>query len=182
MAKARTRDARRARRKPDRQRSDDEHDGTTHEQLIRGQHDRLPLHHVVHDANRLVVRQAAMDFREIVERFAISYLTVSLAPGILAARRNLIALGDRSDISKQAFEAGPMKSLLTLTAFVDRAMREQLLRPTEPWIAMVHLIALMEAEYVQRRLMGLIETPPPDEIRAAALRGVDIYFRAYAPI
>ena len=121
-------------------------------------------------------------FREIVEHFAIAYLNVSLTPDVLAARRNFIAIAEVSDAGKRAFEAGPMKSLVLLTTFIDRAIREGFLRSAEPWVAMIHLLSLIEAEYLTRRLFGLIPTPPPEEIRGAALRAVDAYLRAYAPV
>ena len=96
-------------------------------------------------------------------------------------RRNLLNHGDRSDISKRAFEAGPMKSFMTVTAFMDRMMREGYLRQDNPWIAMVHLIALEEAELINRRMLGLVRDVPDEMIRDATLRAVEVFFRAYGP-
>jgi AcrR family transcriptional regulator len=123
--------------------------------------------------------RSAQDLREILERFGIAYLTLSLTPDIIGMRRNMIAQGDRSDISKQAFEAGPMQSLMMVAMFLNRAMSEALLRKTEPWVAMVHFIALIESEIVTRRLLGIIKNVPPEMIRDAALRAVDVFLRAY---
>jgi hypothetical protein len=58
-------------------------------------------------------------------------------------------------------------------------MSEALLRKTEPWVAMVHFIALIESEIVTRRLLGIIKNVPPEMIRDAALRAVDVFLRAY---
>ena len=97
-------------------------------------------------------------------------------------RRNLLTHGDRSDVSKQAFEAGPMHSFMLVTAFLDRMMREGYLRPDNPWVAMVHLIALNEAELMNRRLLGIVRDVPDEMIRDATLRAVEVFFRAYGPL
>lgn len=132
-------------------------------------------------ADPALVITSAQHFRETLEYFAVSYLNLSLSADILTSRRNLIAQSERSNVGKLWFEAGPAKSLMLLTQFLERGMRERFLRAADPWLAMVHLIALMESEFMMRRLLGLVEGPPPEEIRAAALRGVDVYLRAYAP-
>jgi AcrR family transcriptional regulator len=121
------------------------------------------------------------ELRGELERFCFDYLKLSLRPDIVAMRRNLFAHGDRSDVSKQAFEAGPMRSLMLVTAFIDRMMREGYLRTDSPWVAMVHLIALSESELVNRRLLGIMREVPDQMIREATLRAVDVFFRAYGP-
>src|SRR5262245_16050017 len=52
------------------------------------------------------------ELRFELERFAFDHLKFSLRPDILAMRRNLFNHGDRSDVSKKAFEAGPLKSFM----------------------------------------------------------------------
>lgn len=121
------------------------------------------------------------ELRAELERFCFDHLKLSLRSDILAMRRNLLNHGDRSDISKRAFEAGPMKSFMTVTAFMDRMMREGYLRQDNPWIAMVHLIALEEAELINRRMLGLVRDVPDEMIRDATLRAVEVFFRAYGP-
>ena len=46
-------------------------------------------------------------------------------------------------------------------------------------MAWVHLFALVEAELMPRRLLGLIRDTPEEMIREATLRAVDAFFRAY---
>jgi len=68
-----------------------------------------------------------------------------------------------------------------VTAFIDRMMREGYLRQDNPWFAMAHLIALEEAELMNRRMLGLFRDVTDEMIREATLRAVDVFFRAYGP-
>jgi AcrR family transcriptional regulator len=121
------------------------------------------------------------ELRAELERFAFDHLKLSLRSDILAMRRNLLNHGDRSDVSKRAFEAGPMKSFMAVTAFIDRMMREGHLRQDNPWVAMSHLIALEEAELMNRRMLGMFRDVSDEMIREATLRAIEIFFRAYGP-
>jgi len=121
------------------------------------------------------------ELRAELERFCFDHLKLSLKPDILAMRRNLLNHGDRSDVSKRAFETGPMKSFMTVTMFIDRMMREGYLRQDNPWVAMIHLIALEEAELMNRRMLGIVRDIPDEMIRDATLRAVEVFFRAYGP-
>ena len=133
-------------------------------------------------ANPNLKINSTQELRAELERFAFEHLKLSLQPDILAMRRNLLNHGDRSDVSKHAFEAGPMKSFMMVTAFLARMMQEGYLRPDNPWVATVHLIALEEAELMNRRLLGLVRDIPDDMIRDATLRAVEVFFRAYGPV
>ena len=124
---------------------------------------------------------STQELRAELERFAFEHLKLSLRPDILAMRRNLLNHGDRSDVSKRAFEAGPMKSFMTVTMFMDRMMREGYLRQDNPWVAMVHLIALEEAELMNRRMLGIVRDVPDEMIREATARAIEVFFRAYGP-
>lgn len=118
--------------------------------------------------------------REQLERFAVTYLKFHLSPNILAMRRNLIAQGDRSDVSRLSFEAGPRQNFIKLAEFLERAMEDGLLVKAIPWVAMQHLMSLIESEVILPRLLGIIKNVPAEMARDAALRGVDAYLRAYA--
>ena len=120
------------------------------------------------------------DLRELLERFAVAFLKFHLTPDVLAIRRNLVAQGDRSDISRLAFEAGPRHNFMMLAELLGRAMDDGLLVKAVPWTAMQHLMGLIESELILPRLLGLIKNVPPETARDAALRAVDVYLRAYA--
>jgi AcrR family transcriptional regulator len=124
---------------------------------------------------------STQELRAELERFCFEHLKLSLKPDILSMRRNLLNHGDRSDVSKRAFEAGPMKSFMAVTMFIDRMMREGYLRQDNPWVAMIHLIALEEAELMNRRMLGIVRDVSDEMIREATLRAVEVFFRAYGP-
>jgi len=74
-----------------------------------------------------------------------------------------------------------MISFMRVTAFIDRMMREGYLRQDNPWVAMTHLIALEEAELMNRRMLGIVRDMPDEMIREATQRAVEVFFRAYGP-
>lgn len=122
------------------------------------------------------------ELRAELEHFSFEHLKLSLRPDLIAMRRNLFNHGDRSDVSKKAFEAGPMKSFMIVTAFIARMMQEGHLRTDNPWVAMVHLISLNEAELMNRRMLGIVRDITDDMIREATQRSVEVFFRAYGPV
>ena len=122
------------------------------------------------------------ELRAELERFSFEHLKLSLRSDLIAMRRNLLNHGDRSDVSKKAFEAGPKMSFMKVTVFLDRMMREGYLRQDNPWVATVHLIALNEAELMNRRMLGIVRDITDEMVREATQRSIEVFFRAYGPL
>jgi AcrR family transcriptional regulator len=120
------------------------------------------------------------ELRQFLVAFGIRFLKLQTLPNVLATRRRLIAHGDRSDLGKVCFEAGPMIQLTRVAAFLERMMKEGYLRAEVPWVAMTHLTHLLESGFIIPLLLGLIKEIPPGAIEYAAPRSVEVFLRGYA--
>ena len=119
------------------------------------------------------------ELRATLVEYGLQYLKLQTSPDALSVRRSLIAHGDRSDLSKIAFESGPLQNHMLVAAFLERMMREGYLRQEVPWVALGHLIHLLESGLVLPRLIGFIKSITPEMINEAVPRSVDVFLRGY---
>ena len=109
-------------------------------------------------------------------------LQVLCSPEMLASKRLLVAEAERSGIGKLFYRKldGYMGELAVV---LRRAMDEGQLRQGDSLLAARQLRALLEADIVERCLMGALEVPPSEVmISRAAEDAVETFFSAYAPI
>ena len=109
---------------------------------------------------------------------ALRYLC---GPEMLASKRLLIAEAERSGIGKLFYRKmdGYMGEL---AAILRRAMDEGQLRQADPLLAARQFRALVEADLVERCLMGAHQAPPSAiTISRAAEDAVATFLNAYAP-
>lgn len=121
----------------------------------------------------------AEHFRAQLERLVMAFLSLVSSPDMLALRRLVQAGGGERGVSQIVFERGPKQLYLRIADFLEQGMKDGHLRHTDPWIAAMHLRGLIESEYVDRLIAGDIITITPKMIRDAALRGLDVFWRAY---
>ncbi|MEO8813115.1 MAG: TetR/AcrR family transcriptional regulator [Caulobacteraceae bacterium] len=124
---------------------------------------------------------AGPDLRRTLDRFGTDYLKLALAPDVLAVRRILIAEGARSGIGQSLFERGPQVTWTTMADFLAAEMAAGRLRAADPWTVAVHLRGLLEADLLNRALVGADVDRRVAHLRAHAARAVDVLLRAYAP-
>lgn len=108
-------------------------------------------------------------------------LRVLCSPEMLASKRLLIAEAERSGIGKLFYRKmdGYMGEL---AAILRRAMDEGQLRQADPLLAARQLRALLEADIIERCLMGALQAPPSEVMIArAAEDAVATFFCAYTP-
>ncbi len=122
----------------------------------------------------------AKDLRKGLERFAASYLALTLAPETLSVRRILIAEGSRAGIGQSLFEQGPMLTWSKMARFLEQWMQAGRLRTEDPWTVAMHLRGLIEADLVNRALIGADVDTRPAHLREHAIRAVDVLLRAYS--
>src|ERR1051326_1171701 len=121
----------------------------------------------------------AEHFHAQLERLAMALLSLVLSPDMLALRRLVQAGGGGRGVNQIAFEQGPKRLYLHIAGFLEQGMKDGHLRQADPWIAAMHLRGLIESEYVDRLLVGDIVTITPKMVRDAALRALDVFWRAY---
>jgi len=119
------------------------------------------------------------ELRETLVAYGLHYIRLQASADALSVRRSLIAHGDHSDLGKVAFESGPLQNYMLVAAFLERMMREGYLRQEVPWVALGHLIHLLESGLILPRLIGVIKSITPEMINEAVPRAVDIFLRGY---
>ncbi|MFI4941376.1 MAG: TetR/AcrR family transcriptional regulator [Burkholderiales bacterium] len=112
---------------------------------------------------------------------AKNHLRFICSQEMLASKRLLITEAERSGIGR-LFHRKMDSYTEELVAFLHRAMDEGLLRQGDPLLAAHQLRALVEADIVERCLMGASKAPlTAAAISRAAKNALTTFFRAYAP-
>jgi len=121
----------------------------------------------------------AVDLRSALLAFGCELLRVLYTPDAIAIRRLAIAESGQSGIGKMCFERATAPTEKHVADFLKRAMKRGELRTTDPRYAAVHLLALLDAEHLQRVLFGVTAAPKADAINASARRAVDAFLHGY---
>ncbi len=121
------------------------------------------------------------DLRRTLERFGARFLKLTLSAEALSARRISIAEGARSGIGQKLFERGPKLVWAKMADFITGEMEAGRLRAADPWLAAMHLRGLLEADIVNRALIGADVDARPARLQRHAADAVEAFSRAYAP-
>ena len=116
-----------------------------------------------------------------LQRFGAMYLTVVMAPEVVAIKRMVYYYAERSAVGKLLYERGPKLAWTCAAGFLQRAMEKNQLRTADSWVAAVQLRALLESEWIEQRLLGVVTNVSPAKIKLSVARAVDTFMRAYAP-
>lgn len=121
------------------------------------------------------------DLAGTLQKFGEHYLNVILLPELLIMRSIVMGEGPRSGMGRVFFDSGPAQGWGQLAQFLEGEMAAGRLRPARPWQAAVHLINLLEADYLESFMTGFAETPGTQQIVASAQEAVQVYLHGYAP-
>ncbi|MGE3690007.1 MAG: TetR/AcrR family transcriptional regulator [Novosphingobium sp.] len=111
-------------------------------------------------------------------RFARAYMDSRLLPDMIAIDRILIAEAGRSDVYAAVREKSYLKRRM-IAGLIEPEMAAGRLRDADPIRAAIHLLALIEADVLDRHLHG-DTTLTPQAIDEQVHQGVDTFLRAYA--
>lgn len=117
--------------------------------------------------------------RTVLERFGARFLELTLSPDVLAVRRILIAEGSRSGLGQRLFERGPKISWSNMAAFLETEVKSGRLRGDDPWTMAMHFRGLLEADIVNRALLGADIDSRPASLRRYSVKAVEAFLRAY---
>jgi AcrR family transcriptional regulator len=121
------------------------------------------------------------DIRQALLNFGIRLLTLLYVSQVQTVRQLVISEAGRSDLGKKCYEIGPHRSQLVVSEFLCNAMTKQKLRPADPHIAALHLMGLLESEWIYRFMFQTLKTPSDADISATADRAVSVFMAAYGP-
>lgn len=115
----------------------------------------------------------------ILQRFGAQYLRFCLMPEVVAIKRNVFYHAERWQIGEVLYERGPKVGWTRLSEFIRSAMDNKQLSEADPWIAGMQLRALLEAEWVEIRMLGAITGVTPAKIKDSVDRAIDAFMRIY---
>lgn len=116
-----------------------------------------------------------------LQRFGESFLGYISLPYAVSIQRMVIAEAGHTTIGQLFFESGPKIGHDGIAEFLKGAMARGRLRPADVTAATEHLIALLHAEIMPRRMLGLPVNTSRAQIRKVVERAVVAFMTAYAP-
>jgi AcrR family transcriptional regulator len=119
------------------------------------------------------------DLRRTLERFGVSFLVLSLSEESLSVRRNSIAEGWRSGLGERFYERGAKLLWSRMADFLAAEMETGRLRREDPWMVAMHLRGMLEADLVNRALIGAQVDARKASLKPHAARAVEALLRAY---
>ncbi|HEY2180009.1 MAG TPA: TetR/AcrR family transcriptional regulator [Caulobacteraceae bacterium] len=119
------------------------------------------------------------DVRRTLEKFGTGFLSLSLSEKMLAVRRNSIAEASRSGLGQVLFDRGAKVLWTRMADFLAGEMDAGRLRREDPWMVAMHLRGMLEADLVNRGLVGAAVDRRPKSLKVHAAKAVDALLRAY---
>ena len=119
------------------------------------------------------------DLRQELLQFGQKLLAALYSPDAIAIRRLAIAESGQSDIGKVCFERSTAPIEKRVAEFLRKEMKRGSLRTADPGTAAVHLLSLLESEFLQRLLLGVIDSISAGAVARAVRRAVDVFLSGY---
>jgi AcrR family transcriptional regulator len=121
----------------------------------------------------------ADDLKKELLNFGQKLVAALYSPEAIAIRRLAIAELGHSDIGKVVFEGSTVPMEKQVAEFLKMAMKHGALRTADPNTAAMHLLSLLEAELLQRVLLGVMETVKPEAVKGVVRRAVEVFLSGY---
>ena len=131
------------------------------------------------DAAYAVLDPETKDVAATLRRYGEKVIGLAYSSEILAARRLSYAEAGRFDIGRKIYEGACARAEARIAAFLGAAMRRGRLRKADPRIAANHLLALLEAELLQRVLYHMLDALDPKAIRGIVRRAIAVFMGGY---
>lgn len=119
------------------------------------------------------------DTRATLRKFGLQYLQLVFTPEIVAIKRLLYSNAERSKLGCLFYENGPKRGWKFISEFMERAMNKGSLRPADPMLAAIHYRSLIESEWVEARILGVLTSIPPAKLKASMERSLDAFYCIY---
>jgi AcrR family transcriptional regulator len=121
----------------------------------------------------------AEDLRHELRHFSEKFLAVLYSPDVIAIRRLAIAESRHSDVGKMSFERATLPIEKLVAEFLRKSMKRGKLRTGDSKVSAMHLLSLLESEFLQRVLLGVMGDIKSEAVNAAARRAVDAFLFGY---
>jgi AcrR family transcriptional regulator len=140
----------------------------------------LMLERVLEHANEVFdTLKPSESLRRTLEKFGAGVLSLSLSEEMLSVRRNSIAEATRAGLGQVLFDRGAKVLWSKMADFLALEMDAGRLRREDPWMVAMHLRGMLEADLVNRALVGAAVDRRPRHLKEHAAKAVDALLRAY---
>lgn len=112
--------------------------------------------------------------------FAENYLQVILSPDLMAMRGIITGELVRAGAAQQFYEAGPKQGWSRVAAYMEAEMQAGRLRRADAWVAAMQLLSLVQAEYQQVFMIGVVGAEDLEQLGGRVARGVAVFMAWYA--
>lgn len=119
------------------------------------------------------------DIAAALQAFGENYLQVILGPDLMAMRGIIAGELVRAGAAQQFYEAGPRQGWNKVAAYLEEEMQAGRLRRADGWIAAMHLLSLIQAEYQETFLVGVVSEDDLKLLQQRVARGVEIFMAWY---
>jgi AcrR family transcriptional regulator len=125
------------------------------------------------------LRQDGTDLPVVLRRFGEKLLSFLSTPQATATYRMLVAEAGQSEIGRRFYELGPKRGETAIATFLQSRMDAGRLKKRDATVAAMHLLALIEAETLHRRLMGVAPVATRQQIKQMVERAIAVFMAAY---
>jgi AcrR family transcriptional regulator len=122
----------------------------------------------------------ADDLKEELLHFGQQLLVALYSPEAIAIRRLAIAESRHSNIGKIVFDGAMVPIEKQVADFLRKGMKRGTFRTGDPKTAAMQLLSLLESEFLQRVLLGVVSSVKPEALNSAARRAVETFLSGYA--
>jgi AcrR family transcriptional regulator len=140
------------------------------------------LYDVTDQADRLMNEfLSSDDLRDGLIKLGVAYMTRRLSSVPIANVRMVANQPADSTLGKEFFERVLQPAWQRLARRFELMMDQGFLKRADPWVAAMHWKGLNEWDMFEKRLLGAIRGPDPDEINRASTLAADAFLKLYGP-
>lgn len=123
------------------------------------------------------------DLREALEQLGRDHLRRVTERRPMSVRAMIAGLPPDSRLGLQFYERAIRDAWLKLCLYFEELIAAGRLRPCTAWVAAMHLKGMLEAEFMERRLLNALPADRLDDqtITRVSRDAVDAFLRAYGP-
>jgi AcrR family transcriptional regulator len=138
------------------------------------------LYDVTDQADRLMNEfLSGDDLRDGLIKLGVAYMTRRLSSVPIANVRMVANQPADSTLGKEFFERVLGPAWQRLAVRFGKLMDQGLLKRVDPWIATMHWKGLNEWDLFEKRLLGAIDGPDPEEILKVSTLAADAFLKLY---
>ena len=119
--------------------------------------------------------------RKALIRLGVAYLNGQLASSAMSNIRIVATQPAESNLGEEFYENVLRPAWNRVAVAFKGLMNEGRLKRSDPWIAALQWKGLVLLDLFERRLLGAMTAPDPQEVEAAAKSAADAFLKIYGP-